>query len=59
MVTMFHENIHKSVEIYVDDILVKSKQGNDHLELLEEVFSNLKKYKLRIKPQKCAFSVTA
>lgn len=38
MITMFHEHIHKMMEVYVDDILFKSKQGQDHLQALEEVF---------------------
>jgi len=37
IVSILHENIHKLVEVYVDDILVKPKQGQDHLELHEEV----------------------
>lgn len=55
---MFHEHIQKIVEVYVDDILVKSKQGKDHLQALEEVFHILQRYKLRLKPQKYAFGVT-
>ena len=58
MVIMFHEHIHKYIEVYIDDILVKYKHGYDHLELLQEVFGILNKYKLRIKPQKFAFGVT-
>lgn len=37
MVSMFHEHIHKIIELYMDDILVKSKQDQDHLLLLDEV----------------------
>ena len=59
MVTMFHAHIHKIVEVYVDDILVKSKQGQDHLQDLEEVFHILQRYKLRLKPQKYVFGVTS
>lgn len=58
MVTIFHQHIHKMVEVYIDDILVKSKQGQDHLQTLEEVFNILREYKLRLKPQKYAFGVT-
>jgi len=58
MVSMFHEHVHKLVEVYFDDILVNSKQGQGHIELLDEVFNILKRYKLVLKPQKCAFSVT-
>lgn len=58
MVSMFHEYMHKIVEVYVNDILVKSKQGQDHLEILEEVFKILRKYNLRLKPKKYSFDVT-
>jgi len=57
MVTMFHAHIHKMVEVYMDNILVKSKQGRYHLQALEEVFHILQRYKLRLKSQKCAFGV--
>lgn len=43
MVAMFHEHIHKLVEVYVDDILIKLKQGQYHLDILEEVFYIIKK----------------
>jgi len=56
---MFYKHIHKSIEVYIEDIFIKSKQGQYHLELLEEVFQILKRYKLRLKPQKCAFGVTS
>lgn len=59
MVTMFHGHIHKIMEVYVDDILVKTKKGQDHLQALDEVFTILQRYKLRLKPQKCAFRVTS
>jgi len=47
------------VDVCVDDILVKSKQGQDHLDLLEELFDILKKYKLRLNPKKYAFIITS
>jgi len=39
MVTMFHEHIHKIIKVYIDDILVKSKKVQNHLQLLDEVFT--------------------
>ena len=56
---MFNEHIHNMIEVYVNDILVKSKQGQDHIQALEEVLNILQRYKLRLKPQKCAFGVTS
>ena len=47
----------KIMDAYVDDILVKSKEGEDHLEALDQVFKRLILYKLRLNPQKCVFGV--
>ncbi|KAL0355476.1 UNVERIFIED_CONTAM: hypothetical protein Sradi_3994500 [Sesamum radiatum] len=45
------------MEVYVDDMLVKSKKAPDHVKDLEETFSVLRKYKLKLNPGKCAFGV--
>ncbi|KAL0439155.1 UNVERIFIED_CONTAM: hypothetical protein Slati_2398500 [Sesamum latifolium] len=47
----------RNVEVYVDDMLVKSKKATDHVKDLEETFSVLRKYKLKLNPAKCAFGV--
>ncbi|KAL0458557.1 UNVERIFIED_CONTAM: hypothetical protein Slati_0482900 [Sesamum latifolium] len=47
----------RNVEVYVDDMLVKSKKAVDHVKDLEETFSVLRKYKLKLNPAKCAFGV--
>ncbi|KAL0379320.1 UNVERIFIED_CONTAM: hypothetical protein Sradi_3237500 [Sesamum radiatum] len=49
--------IGRNVEVYVDDMLVKSKKAEEHVEDLEETFSVLRKYKLKLNPAKCAFRV--
>ncbi|KAL0404565.1 UNVERIFIED_CONTAM: Polyprotein P3 [Sesamum radiatum] len=54
---IFHPQIGKNVEVYVDDMLVKSKKAEDHTKDLEEIFSVLRKYKLKLNPAKCAFGV--
>ncbi|KAK4403035.1 hypothetical protein Sango_1044200 [Sesamum angolense] len=43
------------MEVYVDDILVKSKEARSHVEDLEETFAVLRKYILKLNPGKCAF----
>lgn len=43
MVTMFHEYIHKIMEVYIDDILVKSKQDQEHIQGLKEVLNILQR----------------
>ncbi|KAL0461370.1 UNVERIFIED_CONTAM: Retrovirus-related Pol polyprotein from transposon opus [Sesamum latifolium] len=47
----------RNLEVYVDDMLVKSKKAADHVKDLEETFSVLRKYKLKLNPAKCAFGV--
>ncbi|PKI76924.1 hypothetical protein CRG98_002711 [Punica granatum] len=55
MVTLFHDMMHKEIEIYVDDMIAKSKEGEDYLVNLKRLFDRLKKYKLRLNPAKCTF----
>nr|KYP49961.1 Retrovirus-related Pol polyprotein from transposon 297 family [Cajanus cajan] len=57
MVTLFHDMIHKEVEVYVDDMIAKSKDENDHLIHLRKLFNRLRKYKLKLNPTKCTFGV--
>ncbi|PKI61603.1 hypothetical protein CRG98_017978 [Punica granatum] len=55
MVTLFHDMMHKEIEVYVDDMIAKSREGEDHLVNLKRLFDRLKKYKLRLNPTKCTF----
>ncbi|PKI75824.1 hypothetical protein CRG98_003739 [Punica granatum] len=57
MVTLFHDMMHKEIEVYVDDMIAKSKEGEDHLVNLKRLFDRLRKYKLRLNPAKCTFGV--
>ena len=41
---MFHDQIGRNVEVYVDDMLVKSREEDDHLDDLKETFETLRKY---------------
>ena len=59
MTTIFHDMMHKEMEDYVDDIVVKSKTRTGHLQILKQVFERCRKYKLRMNPMKCAFGVSA
>ena len=45
------------MEVYVDDMITKSKNPNEHVEHLEETFKLLRKYKMKLNPEKCAFGV--
>ncbi|KAL0394310.1 UNVERIFIED_CONTAM: Polyprotein P3 [Sesamum latifolium] len=52
---IFRPQIGRNFEVYVDDMLVKSKEARNHVKDLEETFSVLRKYKLKLNPRKCAF----
>ncbi|KAL0410823.1 UNVERIFIED_CONTAM: Pro-Pol polyprotein [Sesamum latifolium] len=54
---IFRPQIGRNVEVYVDDMLVKTKETRNHVADLEEMFSVLRKYKLKLNPGKCAFGV--
>ncbi|XP_041000589.1 uncharacterized protein K02A2.6-like [Juglans microcarpa x Juglans regia] len=54
---MFKNQIGRNMEVYVDDLRVKSKKSEQHLDDLQEAFVVLRKYKMKLNPQKCAFGV--
>ncbi|KAL0439415.1 UNVERIFIED_CONTAM: hypothetical protein Slati_2424500 [Sesamum latifolium] len=55
---IFRPQLGKNMEVYVDDMLVKSKKAGSHVENLEETFTVLRKYHLKLNPRKCAFGVS-
>ena len=57
MMRMFETQLGKNIEIYVDDIVVKSKVVSEHLGDLGAIFEILRKYKLRLNASKCSFGV--
>lgn len=59
MVTIFHDLMHKCMEDYVDDILVKSKTRAGHPANLRTVFERMRMYNMRLNPQKCAFGLSS
>ena len=56
--TLLHDLTHKEVEVYVDDIIVKSKDREGHILVLRKFFERIRFYKLRLNPKKCTFRVT-
>ena len=54
---MFSEQIGRNMEVYVDDMLVKSKEELTHLDDLKETFATLRQYQMKLNPSKCAFGV--
>ncbi|XP_017420393.2 uncharacterized protein LOC108330418 [Vigna angularis] len=57
MVALFHDMMHKEIEVYVDDMIVKSESEEEHVLNLRKLFERLRKYKLRLNPAKCTFGV--
>ena len=57
MTRMFESQLGKNIEIYIDDMVVKSKVVSEHLEDLGTIFEIIQKYKLRLKASKCSFGV--
>jgi hypothetical protein len=56
---IFHELMGKIVEIYIDDVVVKSKSYKEHLADLRRTLECTWKHGLKMNPNKCAFGVSA
>ncbi|XP_021812768.1 uncharacterized protein LOC110755796 [Prunus avium] len=56
---IFAEQIGSTMEVYVDDMLVKSRTADEHLADLAIMFGILKDYRMRLNPTKCAFGVSS
>ncbi|KAG9458315.1 hypothetical protein H6P81_002823 [Aristolochia fimbriata] len=59
MQNIFDDFLHKRVECYVDDLVVKTKQRANHLLDLRAVFERLRRFQLKMNPLKCTFGVTS
>ena len=57
MVALFHDMMHKEIEVYVDNMIAKSRIEEEHLVNLRKLFERLCKYQLRLNPAKCTFKV--
>ena len=56
---IFKEQIGRTMEVYVDDMLVKAPKRGDHLKNLTEAFSLLRQYRMKLNPSKCTFGVSS
>ncbi|KAL6552673.1 hypothetical protein OROHE_008037 [Orobanche hederae] len=56
---MFADQIGRTMEVYIDDIVVKSLRKEDHVRDLAEMFAILEKYNMKLNPQKCSFGVSS
>ena len=55
MVTLFHDMMHKEIEVYVDDMISKSMTEKKHIQVLKKLFLRLRKFQLKLNPIKCTF----
>ena len=54
---MFEPQLGKKIEVYIDDMVVKSKEVPNHMEDLRNIFETLREHKLRLNASKCSFGV--
>ena len=47
------------MEVYINDMLVKSKERFDHTKHLQEAFELLQRYDMKLNPLKCEFRVSS
>ena len=59
MVKLFHDMMHKEIEVYVDDMIAKSQWEDDHVINLKKLFERLRKFQLKVNPTKCTFGATS
>ena len=56
---MFADRIGRTMEVYIDDMLVKSLESEDHISHVQQAFSTLRKYNMKLNPAKCSFGVSS
>ena len=56
---VLHKLVGKIIEIYIDNVMIKSKGYKEHLADLRETLECTRKHGLKINPNKCAFGVSA
>lgn len=59
MTTLFHDMMHKDMEVYVDDMIAKSRVEENHLAELQKIFKRLQKNDLKLNMNKCTFGATS
>jgi hypothetical protein len=56
---VFANQIGRNLEVYIDDMVVKTGKESSHHSYLEEILSSVRKYNMRLNPTKCSFGVQA
>jgi hypothetical protein len=52
-----HSQLGRNAEAYVDDVVVKNQEDGGLMSDLAETFDNLRKFKMKLNPEKCTFGV--
>jgi hypothetical protein len=55
----FADQLHRNVEAYMDDVVIKTRNPDDLIADLEEMFSSLRRFRWKLSPTKCIFEVVA
>ncbi|GJU98509.1 reverse transcriptase domain-containing protein [Tanacetum coccineum] len=53
----FHEQIGRNLEVYVDDLVIKSRTEDEVVRDIKETFRTLRKINMKLNPRKCTFGV--
>ena len=56
---MFSKQIGRNMEVYVDDMLIKSREELAYLNDMKETFATFRQYQMKLNPSKCAFGVSS
>ena len=59
MTKMFEPQLGRNIEVYIDDMVVKSKVVSEHVGNLTSIFGIMRKHKLRLNALKCSFGVSS
>ncbi|XP_016165249.1 uncharacterized protein LOC107607864 [Arachis ipaensis] len=54
---IFDRQIGRNIEVYVDDMVAKTKADHSHIDDLTEIFGQIRAYNMRLNPEKCAFGI--
>lgn len=57
MLQCFTDQVRRNIEVYVDDIIMKTKKSDNLITNLEETFTNLRRFHIKLNPNKCVFGV--
>jgi hypothetical protein len=54
-----HDQIDKNVQVYVDDVVIKTKESQTLIDDLRETSANLRRFQMKLNSAKCTFGLSA